>query len=274
MKKKNIVISLAMHKGGSGKSSSLANLAYALSAMGFRILAIDTDPQMNLTRCFNLYPDRDVPLEQRKNFYNAFMNEDDIRKHILKTSYENIDFVMSDVALSMIEVKMAQMPMREFRAKDILTPLIESEEGAYDFILIDQNPSLGLFNTSLLHASNEVLVPLEPSIWGIEGLQMFLSYVDGIQKYNKRFNFQDVNILGVLFNKVDRRENVSKDAKKLVDEIFPGRILASYIPTDANIKNAQWDGVPLHVYNKRSTAVAHYDQLAKEVVEIVKKRYE
>lgn len=271
--KKNIVISIAMHKGGSGKSSTSANLAYALTNAGYRVLAIDTDPQMNLTRCFNLYPDPNIPPSERKNFYNAFINEDDIRKHIVKTEYKNLDFVMSDISLSMIEIKMAQMPLREFRAKDVLNPLLEDVENGYDFIIIDQNPSLGLFNTSILHATNEILIPVEPSIWGIEGLQMFLGYVEGIRKHNQKLKLQDVNILGVVFNRVDRRENISRDARELVEEVFPGKVLDIYIPIDANIKSAQWDGVPLHVYNKRSNAVAYYDKLAEEVVRIVNERY-
>lgn len=271
--KKNIVISIAMHKGGSGKSSTSANLAFALSSLGYKVLAIDTDPQMNLTRCFNLYPDGQTPPEKRKNFYNAFINSDDIRNHIIPTGYENLDFVMSDIALSMIESKMVQMPLREFRAKDVLDPLLEDGENGYDFILIDQNPSLGLFNTSILHATNEILIPIEPSIWGVEGLQMFLSYVDDIRVHNKKLKFQDVNILGVIFNKVDKRENISADARELVEEIFPGKVLNVYIPTDTNIKNAQWDKVPLMVFNKRSKAVESYEKLAKEVVSLVEKKY-
>lgn len=271
--KKNIVISIAMHKGGSGKSSTSANLAFALVNLGYKVLAIDTDPQMNLTRCFNLYPETGISPEKRKNFYNAFINEEDIRKHIIHTEYENLDFVMSDIALSMIEVKMAQMSLREFRAKDILEPLLQDGTNGYDFIIIDQNPSLGLFNTSLLHATNEILVPVEPSMWGIEGLQMFLSYVEGIRTHNKRLKLQDVNILGVVFNRVDKRENISKDARALVEEIFPDKIMEVYIPTDTNIKNAQWDGQPLMVYNKRSSAVEHYEKLAREVVRIVESRY-
>ena len=272
--KKNIVISVAMTKGGSGRSSTVANLAFALSEMGQSVLIIDTDYKNNLTWLFDVSEDPDIPAEDRKNFYNAFMNKEDIRKHIIKTKYENIDFVMSDASLSIIESKMSSISFREFRAKDILKALIEDTENGYDFILIDQNSSIGIFNTSLFHASNEVLIPLEPSTWGLQNLVTLLKYINIIKTYNKKLRFQDVNILGILFNKIDKSENIYEDSRAAVESVFPNKTLKNYIPKDINIAYAQLRRMPLHTYKKNSSAVKYYRNLAEEIVEIVKERYQ
>lgn len=257
--KKPIIISVGIHKGGSGKSSVCSNLAYALSQIGYRILAIDTDSQMNLSHSFDLY-------SNEKNFYKAFINKEDIRNHIIKTQYKNIDFVVGDVALANIEKKMYSMDFRELRAREILEPMLENN-CKYDFILIDQNPSLGMLNTSLLHASDEVLIPIEPSAFGIEGLDVFLEHYENVKQYHK-----NLNILGIVFNKVDKRENLSQDTLLVVKDVFGDHLLNTQILVDSNIKNAQWSHMPLAVFSKNSRAVKNFNDLAKEVVQITSNR--
>lgn len=260
--KKPIIISISIHKGGSGKSSVCSNLAYSLAQMGYRILAIDTDSQMNLSHSFDLY-------SNEKNFYKAFVNKEPITNHIIKTRYENIDFVVGDVALATIEKIMPSMYMGEYRASEILKPITEetSTEFVYDFILIDQNPSLGMLNTSLLHASDEILIPIEPSAFGIEGLDVFLEHYRSIKEYHK-----SLEILGIVFNKVDKRENLSQDTLLVVKNVFGDHLLKTQILVDSNIKNAQWSNMPLAVYNKNSRAVENFNDLAREVVQIVSSR--
>lgn len=257
--KKPIIISVSIHKGGSGKSSVCSNLAFALAQLGYKVLAVDTDSQMNLSHSYDLY-------SNEKNFYRAFVHKEDIREHIIETKYKNIDFVVGDVALANIEKKMHSMDFRELRAREIFEPMIE-EGSEYDFILIDQNPSLGMLNTSLLHASDEVLIPIEPSAFGIEGLDVFLEHYNSVKAYHK-----DLNILGIVFNKVDRRENLSQDTLYVVESVFGHHLLETQILVDSNIKNAQWAHEPLAVYNKNSRAVKNFNNLAKEVVSIVSSR--
>lgn len=258
--KKPTVISVSIHKGGSGKSTICGNLAYALSLMGHKILAVDTDSQMNLSHSFNCY-------SSKKNFYKAFIEKDDIRNHIQRTAYKNIDIVVGDVALASVETKMHSMNFRELRALEVIMPLLEEENPEYDFVIFDQSPSLGMLNTSLLHASDEVLIPIEPSSFGVEGLDVFLEHFENVKEYHK-----DLNILGIVFNKIDRRENISQDALMVVKEVFGDLVLESKILVDSNIKNAQWAHKPLAVYNKNSRAVNCFDKLAKEVIEVVKSR--
>jgi chromosome partitioning protein len=145
------------------------------------------------------------------------------------------------------------------------------DEGIYDFILIDTGPSLGMLNISVLNATDEILIPVEPTSFGIEGLGIFMEHYKSIKKYNKY-----LDILGIVLNKVDLRENLSTDVPKVIEATFGDKILKTKILIDSNIKNAQWVNMPLAVYakenNKNSRAVKNFESLAKEVIKIVKER--
>lgn len=259
MAKDTKVISVSIHKGGSGKSSICGNLGYALASQGYKILLIDTDSQKNLSRSFG------ITEACEKNFYKSFMEKEDIRNHILKTDYESIDIVVGDVGLASIEKKMHSMDYRELRMSEIMADVID--EGIYDFILIDTSPSLGMLNTSILNATDEILIPVEPTAFGIEGLGVFMEHYKAIKEYNKY-----LNILGIVLNKVDLRENLSSDALAVIEAAFGSNILETQILVDSNIKNAQWRNMPLAALYKNSRAVKNFESLAKEVVEVVKNR--
>lgn len=255
--KKTKVISIAIHKGGAGKSSIATNLSYELKDMGKNVLLIDTDSQMNATHSLDLS-------SNEKNFYKAFVGKESLKKHIINTRYENLDIVVGDIRLAGIEKIMYSMDFKELRMKEILKEVLESN--IYDYILIDQNPSLGMLNTSLLHATDYILIPVEPSAFGIEGLDLFLEHYKGIKEYHN-----DLEILGIVFNKVDKREMLSSDSVLVVKKIFGDILMDTIIPIDANIKNSQWEHLPLKIYNKNSRAVDAFKNLAIEVVSRVEK---
>lgn len=258
--KKTTVISVSVGKGGSGKSSISSNLAYALANDGYKVLGIDTDGQKNFTRTFGINTISD------KNFYKAFMDKDDIRNHIVKTEYENVDIVPADVALTSIEAKINFINYKELRVSEILEGVLN--EGVYDFVIIDTCTSLGMMNVSILNATDEVLIPVEPTSYGIEGLGIFMEYYRDIKEYNKH-----LNILGIVLNKVDLRENLSSDALEVIKAVFGDKIMKTQIMVDSNIKNAQWINAPLAATKYKNTrATKNFESLAKEVISIVKNR--
>lgn len=262
---KTIVICIGTNKGGAGKSTANINLAYSLSDMGYKVLAIDTDPQMNSSQ--SVFSEEELEENSNKNFYYAFRDREDIRNHIIRTKYENLDFVLADVQIARLDTEILQMFKNDTVVLDMLRGA--REEGYYDFIFIDQNSSLSLLNKAIISASDEIIIPVEPSIFGVKGIALYLEHFDVV-----RSQYNHINILGILFNKVDKRENVTKDARFVVEAAFGDKLFKTYIPVDSNIKNSQWGAnpIPVAVFNKSSRAAESFYELAKEVVEIVKNR--
>lgn len=260
--KKPIVISISVNKGGCGKSTISSNLAYALAEMGEKVLIIDTDSQMNATASYGLD-------SCDKNFYKAFMGEEPLINHIISTNYENIDFVVGDSALASVEIQMSTMQWRERRMELILESVIE--EGYYDFIIVDTSSNIGMLNTSILHASDYVLIPIDPSSFSIDGMQSFIHHFENVRNNSLKHYNKNIEILGVVMNRFTLIENLSKDVYEIVKSVFKEFLLDTILHKDTNIGNAQLQSLPVGDYNKKTRATEDYKKLAREVIKIVKK---
>ena len=255
-KKDTVVIPFLSNKGGSTKTTSCANLGYTLAVeKGKHVLLIDTDLQQNLTQHYNMDIDND------KNFYIAFNYKQPLIRHIRHTEYENIDIVTSHDAISMLDAELIGMELREFRFRHILESVLE--EGLYDYVLIDCNPSLNLLNRSILYAANKVIIPLEPSAFGLRGMEYVTKFIEGVKE-----NYPELEIMGVLVNKFDNRKRVPKDVIETVSETFGSRelLFKNKIPVDTCIEQCQMMGEPLGVSFQKSRANIAFGELADEVI--------
>lgn len=252
------VITIANNKGGCGKSTVVSNLGYCLSEINNnRILLIDSDMQMNLSYSYGI--ERKID----NNLNVSLIKEEPLFDYIIKTSYDNIDIVISDFDMATIEMTLFTKTLRESVFKRILGPVIE--KGIYDYIIIDTNPTLGMLNFNILNASDYVFVPVEMSAFGILGLEVVTKFIAQVQSINN-----NLSLGGVLRTKVDKRENITKESDELLKDVFGDKILNSYISIDTNIKKAQWNSVPLIAFNHNSRAAKQYKELAKEVIKIAK----
>lgn len=253
---KTTVISVSNNKGGSGKTTLSGNLAFCLAKMDKKVLMIDADMQMNLTRSYDFTQNRDI------NLYNAIIKEEDLSHYIKKTSYENLDLIISDYMLSALDMKIINKQNREFIFKTILQTIIDSKN--YDYVIIDTCPFLGLLNYNILVASDFVLIPVELSAFGIEGLEPLSNFIDEV-----KINNEKLQILGIVETKVDNRESTTEETRSLLRELFSSKIMKSSIPVDINIKKSQFAGKPICDFAPSSRAALWYLELAKEVNLIV-----
>ena len=243
LKRKNTaVIAISLHKGGSGKTSVAVNMSYVLSQMGYRVLLIDSDSQMDATKCyFGSHAPKD------KNLYRALAIEDDFTEYINPTSYENLDMITSDTRMSAMEsIIMSQ----QGGGKGIYTfkKCLEKAMESYDFVFIDMDKNINLFSRSILTAATHLLMVSECSAFHISG-----AIVENSQAMDIRATTNpDLSVLGIILNKVSERKTIVGETKAALDTALPGLRFEHIIHQDAAFEKSQWNGVPIGVFDKNS----------------------
>ena len=256
--KKTKVICFTNNKGGSGKSTSCANLGYELSTQGNRVLMVDGDMQLNLSLSF--FDEEEVldMAEGNMNLYHAVREKKDLSDYIVHTPYETLDLIPSSLLMSQIEYELFAMLQREYVLKKCLEKVVDS--GEYDYILIDAPPTLGSWVINILSASDYVIVPVEASPWGLFGLANMFSFLNDIS------DVTEASVMGVLITKVDERKNYYKQTKKILESYESIHVFDTYIHVDSSIEWAQDASKPVHLYKKSTRSAAEYSRLAEEVM--------
>lgn len=255
------VVTCLSNKGGSTKTSTISGLAYSLATNNScKILLIDTDLQQNLTQNFCVIPD------DEKNFYNAFVNGEDLTTHIRPTAYDNIDIVTGHDKLAILDREITKIDYREYVMSDIIKNVKESSE--YDFIFIDCNPSLNAVNVSCLMATDGLIVPIVPSSFGKNGLDLIVDFYNGIQP-----RADNLTLLGVVINRFDMRKKKPKEIIQTVKEKFgkASMVFETMIPEDSNVDNSQGTFEPVGAAFPKSRASVAFNELAEEVIKRAEK---
>lgn len=255
------VIAFANNKGGSGKSTTCANVAYAMTMDGYKVLMIDGDMQLNLSLS---YFDEDKVLEfakGEKNLYKAIIKQEKLDDYIVHTGYEGLDLIPSSTLMSSIEYELFTKWQREFILKKCLSGIKES--GEYDYILIDSPPTLGGWVMNILCAADYLIVPVEASPWGLFGLANMVDFYNEVKEINPA-----LNLAGIVVTKVDERKNYFKQTKETLSELEDIYVFTSYIRVDSSIEWSQDNSKPVIVYKKSSRSASEYIELAKEVERI------
>lgn len=255
------VIAFANNKGGSGKSTTCANVAYAMTMDGYKVLMIDGDMQLNLSLS---YFDEDKVLDfvkGEKNLYKAIIRQERLDDYIVHTGYERLDLIPSSTLMSSIEYELFTKWQREFILKKCLSGIKES--GEYDYILIDSPPTLGGWVMNILCAADYLIVPVEASPWGLFGLANMVDFYNEVREINPA-----LNLAGIVVTKVDERKNYFKQTKETLSELEDIYVFTSYIRVDSSIEWSQDNSKPVIVYKKSSRSASEYIELAKEVERI------
>ena len=219
------VICFANNKGGSGKSTTCSNVGYGLTQLGRRVLLIDGDMQLNLS--LSLF-DEDAVLgfaQGSKNLYEGIRRQDDLTGYIVHTPYEGLDLIPSSTLMSSIEYELFTKWQREYILKKGLKAIRES--GEYDYILIDAPPTLGGWVMNILCASDEIVIPVEASPWGLFGLGNMFEFLDDVKVFDTYIRVdsgiewsQDNNAPVMAYKKSSRS---AKEYMELAQEIDAAR---------------------------------------------------
>ena len=252
------VICFANNKGGSGKSTTCSNVGYALAQAGRRVLLIDGDMQMNLS--LSLF-DEDTVLgfaQGDKNLYEGIRRQDDLAEYIVHTPYEGLDLIPSSTLMSSIEYELFTKWQREYILKKGLKKTRES--GEYDYILIDAPPTLGGWVMNILCASDEIIIPVEASPWGLFGLGNMFEFLDDVKEIAP-----DLKLGGIVITKVDTRKNYFRQTMDTLKELDDVKVFDTYIRVDSGIEWSQDNNAPVIAYKKGSRSAKEYMALAQEI---------
>ena len=244
-------------KGGVGKSVSVFNLAYSLQNRGKRVLAVDFDPQANLTTCFGA---EDVDVAVGDLMMAVIEDEELPEREEYIWERNGVDFIPSSIQLSAVEAKLRL----EMGTEKMLATILEPLKGDYDYILIDTSPSLGALNINAMVAADEVIVTVNPQLLAMMGLQDFLK---SVKKIKSHLN-EKLNVAGILLTMCDARTILCKTITEQVAETFQGqiRIFESKIPNTVKVGESVYYSEPLIEYAPDSNACRAYNKLAGEVI--------
>lgn len=257
-KKTTKTIAFTNNKGGSGKTTTCANLGYSLSVMGKKVLLVDGDMQLNLSLSFF---DEDEVLSfaaGEKNLYNAVKKEEDLTDYVVHTSYENLDLIPSSTLMSGIEFELFTKWQREMILTRGLAKIKES--GVYDYILIDAPPTLGGWVMNILCASDYCILPVEASPWGLFGVANMFEFLENVKKLAP-----GLELLGVVITRMDARKNYGKQTLEVLKQFDEVTVFDTVIRVDSEIEWAQDHSKPVMVYKKSARSAGEYMELAKEV---------
>ncbi len=247
------IIAIANQKGGVGKTTTAINLSACLAEAGQKVLTIDVDPQGNTTS--GLGVDKNAV---ENTIYELILEEADIDDVIVNTEFENLSIIASNIDLAAAEIELIGVQEKEF----ILKKAVEKIRENYDFIIIDCPPSLNMLTINAMTTADTVLVPIQCEYYALEGLSQLLHTVNLVKT---RLN-PDLEMEGVVFTMYDARTNLSLQVVENVKNNLNQTIYKTIIPRNIRLAEAPSHGLPINVYDTRSTGAESYRMLAQEVI--------
>ena len=249
------IISVINQKGGVGKTTTVINLATALSINNKKVLVIDLDPQGNATTGFGISNNDDT-----KTIYDVLNGNANFEDTIKDTKIDNLQLVSSNVDLSGLEVETANESRKAFLLKDKIENFINSTKNDFSYIFIDCPPSLSLLTIMSLVVAKSLIVPLQAEFFALEGLSQLMQTIDRVKnKLNPT-----LEIRGVLLTMFDKRNKLSTQVEADAREFFKDKVYQTVIPRNVRLSEAPSHGVPILIYDKLCAGSKSYSNFTDE----------
>ena len=247
-------IAIANQKGGVGKTTTAINLSACLADIGKKVLVIDLDPQGNTTSGLGLEKD-----EMENTVYELMLDECTIKESIHDVeNIPNLKIIPSNVNLAGAEIELLGINDKEY----ILKNAVDYIRDDYDYVMIDCPPSLNMLTVNAMTTADSILVPIQCEYYALEGIAQLIRTIELV---HERLNDKLV-IDGVVFTMYDARTKLSAEVINTVKDSLNCRIYQTIIPRNVRLAEAPSHGLPIHLYDGKSTGAESYMNLAREVI--------
>lgn len=239
-------------KGGVGKTTTNINICAYLAMEGYKVLAIDIDPQGNTTS--------GIGIDKRTlkySMYDVLTSEVSLKDVIIQSQVlENLYVAPSKMELAGAEVELTMSKNRELILKNKLTSI----EDEYDFIFIDCPPSLGILTINALTSTESVLIPIQSEFYALEGVGQLINTIQLVKRSLNR----NLEIEGVVMTMYDSRTNLSNEVYNEVKKYFKDKVYNTTVPRNIRLAEAPSFGLPIILYDDKCKGAEAYEDLTKE----------
>jgi len=246
------ICAIANQKGGVGKTSTCINFSAALGILGKKVLLADMDPQANSTSGLGLNR-----RDEGASIYELLIDNAPIEECVRTTSWEGVSAIPATIDLAGAEVELVSAMSRETRLRKAL-----GAASAFDYVVIDCPPSLGLLTLNSLVAADSFIIPVQCEYYALEGLTQLLNTIELVRSH---LNAQ-LALDGFLLTMFDARTRLSKDVADEVRRQFPDQTFETHIPRNVRISEAPSHGMPVQYYDENSPGAIAYNNFTKEVL--------
>lgn len=245
------IIAIVNQKGGVGKTTSTINIGAGLARNRKRVLLVDFDPQGSMTISLGI-----DAKSLKYTMFDVMTGECEAKEAINKLS--NCDLIATDQRLTIAEKNISDQTGREYVLKEALQPIMNE----YDYILIDNTPSLGLLTINALTACNEVYIPTQAEYLAMSGIVELKKTIETIKKYTNK----KIAVTGVIVTMYDNRKNLHKDIVAKLEEAFPQKVFNTKIRNNVAIAEAPINGVDIFEYDPKSNGAIDYNGIVSEIL--------
>lgn len=248
------IISFSNQKGGVGKTTTCVNMAAYLAQAGKKVLLVDLDPQGNATTGLGFSKGA-----LKKSVYNVIIEDEAVKDNVLETELERLFLLPANIDLAGAEVDLVYKKNRDKVLRAALMPV----KDAFDYILIDCPPSLGLLTINALTAADSAIIPIQSEYYALEGLSQLMNSITLVKQHLN----PALEVDGVVLTMYDSRSLISKQIAEEIRKFFTKRVFEIVVPRNIRLVEASSYGKPIMLHDPKCTGARAYKALTQEYLD-------